>query len=175
MVSLPRARPKPGRPPHPRPPEKIAIAVLPVDFGYRYAAIGELQSWSAFIPTPNKEAALLEAIARVRAEHGRHLRMRFLVNLEGSNGSSHHIWLVDRMFSDLGTTLGRCRGGDIATVPTRTVVALPVDRKRWRSLPTGKCANSESFGRQDCGDACWSENRPAEPGHQTSYRQVVFA
>lgn len=102
MAPLPRARPRPvdlafARP---RPPETIAIAVAAVDFGYRYAAIGELQSWTGFIAAPSKEAALLEAITRIRAEHGRHLRMRFLVNLKGSSPlwrEAHQIhWWVER-------------------------------------------------------------------------------
>lgn len=87
MAPLPRARPKPvdlafARP---RPPETIAFAVAAVDFGYRFAATGELRSWSGFIAAPTKEAALLEAIARIRADHGKHLRMRFLVNLPGTS------------------------------------------------------------------------------------------
>ncbi|QIV80373.1 ribonuclease H [Mycolicibacterium frederiksbergense] len=102
MAPLPRARPRPvdlafARP---RPPETIAIAVAAVDFGYRYAAVGELQSWAGFIAAPTKEAALLEAITRIRAEHGRHLRMRFLVNLKGSSPlwrEAHQIhWWIER-------------------------------------------------------------------------------
>lgn len=102
MAPLPRARAKPvdlafARP---RPPETIAIAIGAVDFGYRYAAVGELQSWKGFIVAPTKEAALLEVIARIRAEHGRHLRMRFLVNLKASSPlwrEAHQIhWWIER-------------------------------------------------------------------------------
>lgn len=102
MPPLPAARPKPvdvafARP---RPPETIAIALAAVDYGYRYAAVGDLQCWSEFIPTPSKEAALLEAIGRIRSEHGRHLRMRFLVNLPGTSvlwrQTPHPQWWIER-------------------------------------------------------------------------------
>lgn len=45
----------------------------------------ELQTWLGFIAVPTEEAALLEAIARIRAVLGKHLRMRFLVNVTGSS------------------------------------------------------------------------------------------
>lgn len=102
MVPVPRPRPKPADLAYarPRPPETIAIAVATADFGYRYAAVGELRSWSDFLNVPTKEAAVLEVIARVRAEHGKHLRMRFLVNLPGTSPlwrQTHQThWWIDR-------------------------------------------------------------------------------
>lgn len=134
MVPLPRARPKPvdlafARP---RPPETIAIAVIPVDFGYRYAAIGELQSWSGFIAVPTKEAALLEAIARVRAEHGRHLRMRFLVNLKGSSALWHRAhqihWWIERPDTS-EQPLVDAAVEQLRHAPPAPVVSLPVDQE----------------------------------------------
>lgn len=101
MVPVPRARPKPvdlvyARP---RPPETIAIAVAAADFGYRYAAVGELRCWSGFVATTGKDTALLDAIDRIRSEHGKHMRMRFLVNLPATSpvwGRAHHIWWIER-------------------------------------------------------------------------------
>src|SRR6478752_1948165 len=134
MAPLPRARPKPvdlafARP---RPPETIAIAVAAVDFGYRYVAIGELQTWSGFIAVPTKEATLLEAIARIRAEHGKHLRMRFLVNLKGSSPlwrQPHQIhWWIERPDTSeqplVDAAVERLRHS-----PSAPVVSLPVDRE----------------------------------------------
>lgn len=133
MAPLPRARPRPvdlafARP---RPPETIAIAVAAVDFGYRYAAAGELQSWAGFIAAPSKEAALLEAITRIRAEHGRHLRMRFLVNLQGRSplwqqAHGTHWWIErpdtsNQSFMDAAEERMR-------QAPPTPVVSLPVDR-----------------------------------------------
>lgn len=134
MVPLPRARPKPVDLAfaHPRPPETIAIAVIPVDFGYRYAAIGELQSWSGFIAVPTKEAALLEAIARVRADHGRHLRMRFLVNLKGSSSlwqRAHQIhWWIERPDTS-EQPLVDVAVEQLRQTPPTPVVSLPVDQE----------------------------------------------
>lgn len=134
MAPLPRARPKPVDLAFacPRPPETIAIAVDPVDFGYRFAATGELQSWSGFIAVPTKEAALQKAIARIRAEHGKHLRMRFLVNLKGSSPlwrQPHQIhWWIERPDTaeqplvDAAVELLRHN-------PSTPVVSLPVDRE----------------------------------------------
>lgn len=134
MAPLPRARPKSADLAfaRPRPPETVAIAVAAVDFGYRYVAIGELQSWSGFVAVPTKEAALLEAIARVRAEHGKHLRMRFLVNLKGASSlwrQPHQIhWWIERPDTseqplvDAAVEQLRCD-------PPTPVVSLPVDRE----------------------------------------------
>lgn len=134
MAPLPRARPKPDDLAfaRPRPPETIAIGVAAVDFGYRYAAIGELQTWCGFIAAPRKEAALLEAIARVHAEHGKHLRMRFLVNLKGSSPlwrRPHQIhWWIERPDTseqpsvDAAVELLRHN-------PSAPVESLPVDRE----------------------------------------------
>ncbi|CAN7331170.1 RNase H family protein [Mycolicibacterium frederiksbergense] len=134
MAPLPRARPKPADLAfaRPRPPETIAMAVAAVDFGYRYAAIGELQSWSGFTAVPTKEAALLEAIARIRAEHGKHLRMRFLVNLKGSSPlwrQPHQIhWWIERPDTSeqplVDAAMERLRHS-----PSAPVEALPVDRE----------------------------------------------
>ncbi len=130
MVPLPQARPKPvdlafARP---RPPETIAIAVAAADFGYRYAGVGELQCWDGFIATTRKEAALLDAIERIRSEHGRHLRMRFLVNLPPTSPvwrQAHQIWWIERPDTAdqhlLDAAVERLRQTPSPTVP------LPID------------------------------------------------
>lgn len=133
MAPLPRARPKPvdlafARP---RPPETVAIAVAAVDFGYRYAAVGDLQAWSGFIAVPTKEAALLDAIARVRGEHGKHLRMRFLVNLKGASPlwqQAHGThWWIERPDAS-NQSFMEAAEERLRQAPPIPVVSLPVDR-----------------------------------------------
>ena len=134
MAPLPRARPKPvdlafARP---RPPETVAIAVAAADFGYRYAAVGDLQAWSGFIAAPTKEAALLEAITRIRAEHGKHLRMRFLVNLKGASPlwqQAHEThWWIERPDTS-NQSFMEAAEERLRQAPPTPVVSLPVDRE----------------------------------------------
>lgn len=131
MVPLPQARPKPVDLAYarPRPPETIAIAVAAADFGYRYAAIGELRCWDGFIVTPRKDVALLEAIDRIRAEHGKHLRMRFLVNLPPVSPlwrEVHDIWWIERPDVS-GQPLLDAAVEQLRQAPPTPAVSLPVD------------------------------------------------
>lgn len=72
----------------PRPVESVAIAVAEMDHGFRYAAAAEDWSWTGASTASNADLAVLDAIEQVCAQHGRHRRFRFVLNL----GSQSPLW-----------------------------------------------------------------------------------
>jgi len=90
MVPVPQARPRRTDVVYvrPRPAESVAIAVAEMDHGFRYAAVGEDWSWTGTSPASNADLAVLDAIDEVCAQHGRHRRFRFVLNL----GSRSPLW-----------------------------------------------------------------------------------
>jgi ribonuclease HI len=84
--------------PHPRPPRtdapgaqlapvtQVAIAISPEHADrFRYHAVGQQQHWSGTVEAPTKEAALLDAMAGIRAEAPELDRVQFLVSLQAKS------------------------------------------------------------------------------------------
>lgn len=61
--------------------QTVAIAIAEIDFGYRYVAVSVQWSCHGVVAALTPEAAVLEAIATIRAAHPKSGPLRFVANL----------------------------------------------------------------------------------------------